>query len=76
MNFSTAEEQDAQKAKAKNRRTQKFTRDRKNHNGKLSDTEGLRIVHKDRREPIVMDEEDGPIDLRRVKSLRDLSVGE
>ena len=80
MNFSTAEEKDAEKdaekAKAKNRRTMKFTRDRKNYNGERGDTEGLKIVHKNRNEQIVWDDDEQPVDLRRVKSLRDLSVGE
>lgn len=76
MNFSTAEEKDAEKAKAKTRRTMKFTRDRKNYNGERGDTEGLKIVRKSRNEPIVWDDDEMPVDLRRVKNLRDLSAGE
>lgn len=74
MNFSTAEEQDAQKNEINSKRIRKLTGDRKNKHGnnKLAQTDGLKPIHTGtkRKQHIVID--DQIIDPRRIRNLRDI----
>ena len=73
MKRTLAEEIEIGKNEAREARTAKLTKDRKNRHGKsdLAATDGLKVIRKPRHEPIV-DDDDQPIDLRRVTKLRDL----
>ena len=75
MKFTTAEQMDQQKSKARHDRTRKLTQDRKHKHGdrSLAATDGLRPIHKEHKGlPIVEDDDFGPIDLRRVRNLKDI----
>jgi hypothetical protein len=78
MKFTTAEEINQQKSKARHDRTQRLTKDRRSQHGdkNLAATDGLKPIRKEHKgSPIVRDEEFGEIDLRRVRSLRDITSG-
>lgn len=74
MNFSTAEEIDAQKAKIRQERKRKLTDDRKPKRGdsKLAQTEGLKTIRTGgkRNQRIVID--DQVFDLKRIRNRGDL----
>lgn len=73
LEFTTAEELERDRKKANDRRMKKLTQDRKSKNGRkdLAETDGLKIVHKPKNRPIVLDDDDNEIDLTRVKKLSD-----
>ena len=73
MALSLAEMNEQDKNKAREDRTKKLTKDRKNRNGNrdLAATDGLKIIRKSKNEPI-FDDDDQPIDLRRVTKLSDI----
>lgn len=79
MNFSTAEEQDAQKNKINRERIRKLTQDRqeKHGNGKLAQTDGLKTIRTGgkRNQTIVIDD-DFEIDPRRIRRLSDVIADE
>lgn len=74
QNFTVAEELDEQKSKTNRERQLKLTKDRRNHNGNgtLASTDGLKTIRKPAREPFYIDEDDQPIDLKRVRNLKDV----
>jgi hypothetical protein len=77
MNFSTAEEMDAQKSKINQERIRKLTQDRQNHNGngKFAQNDGLKTIkphgNGKRKQYVVIDDE-YEIDPRRIRNLNDL----
>lgn len=75
--FSTAEELDQKKSKIVKERKLKLTKDR-HKNDKYGDPnlaakEGLKTIRKRRDDPLfINDDDDQPIDLKRIRSLNDL----
>ncbi len=69
---STAEELDNKKNKVSQDRKLKLNKDRQNHNGKLSDTEGLKPIHMNgkRNYKVMIDDEE--FDLTRIRNLSDV----
>ena len=72
--FATAEDQ---KLEARNARNRRLIKDRKNPNGDrdLAATDGLRIIKREHKGSPVIDIDEGfQVDLRRVKSLKDVTL--
>jgi hypothetical protein len=75
MKFSTAEEIETKQFRRREERNlRRVTKDKRSPHGNknLAQTDGLRLIRKPIREPVLLDD-DEPIDLKRVKSLKDVT---